>query len=303
MALRMERDGIEHVHAHFATYPTHVALVIKQLTGLPFSFTGHAHDIQHRTEGLETKIDECEFFVTCTQYSHDQLRLFYGDKVDKKCHVVHHGIDLDQFTFREPQPDDGERPFRMTCVATFEECKGHEYLVEAVRLLRERGIESELVLVGGDPPRKSSHQDTIKAQVAEAGLEDSVRFLGKRPLAEVRDWIEWSDIGVLACCRTAKGDLDGLPNVLTESLGMGRAVVSTEQPGVMELVVHGENGLLVRTRDAPALADALEEMRRDPERRAKMGRSGHETVVRDENVIEKTQELLRIYMERVSRPL
>lgn len=302
MALRMERDGIEHVHAHFATYPTHVALVIKALTGIPFSFTGHAHDIQHRQEGIGTKIDECEFFVCCTQHSHDQLRLFYGDRVDEKCHVVHHGIDLDQFTFREPNPDDGVRPFRLTCIATFEECKGHTYLVEAVRLLAERGVPCELVLIGGDPPRKSTLQDDIRAQVTAAGLDDSVRFLGKRPSAEVREWIEWSDIGVLACCRTAKGDQDGLPNVLTESLGMGRPVVSTTQPGIMELVVDGENGMLVRTRDAVALADAIEAMRRDPERRAKMGRAGHELVARDEDVTQKTTELIDIYMTRVSRP-
>ena len=302
MALRMERDGIEHVHAHFATYPTHVALVVKALTGIPFSFTGHAHDIQQRQEGLETKIDECEFFVTCTQDSHDKLRLFYGDKVDRKCHVVHHGIDLDKFSFREPNPDDGTRPFRLTCVASFEACKGHTYLIEAVRLLAERGVPCELVLIGGDPPRRSTLQADIRAQVAAAGLDDAVRFLGKVPSAEVRDWMEWSDVGVLACCQTASGDQDGLPNVLTESLAMGRPVVSTTQAGIMELVVDGENGLLSRPRDAGALADNLEALRLDPERRAKMGRSGHETVVRDEDVTLKTRELVDIYMQHVGRP-
>jgi len=303
MALRMERDGIEHVHAHFATYPTHAAMVIKWLTGIPFSFTGHAHDIQIRQDGIGAKIEESEFFVCCTKYSRDQLRLLYGELVDQKCHVVYHGVDIDQFTFREPNDDDGTRPFRLVCVATFEEFKGHTYLIEALRLLAERGVDTELVLIGGDPPRASNLQDEIRAQVRTAGLDDRVRFLGKVPSAEVRTWIEWSDIGVLACCREPDGQMDGLPNFLTECEAMGRPVVSTRQDAVMELVVDGENGKLARTRDAVQLADAIEALRRmDPAERAKLGRAGHDKVVREHDVTANTAELFDIYLRRVGRP-
>ncbi|NLA37669.1 MAG: glycosyltransferase family 4 protein, partial [Actinobacteria bacterium] len=258
--------------------------------------------IQHRQEGLDAKIDGCVFFVTCTQHSHDTLRELYGDKVTEKCHVVHHGINLDAFNYREPPADDGDRPFRLVCVATFEPCKGHHYLVEAVRILRDRGVDIELKLIGGDPPRKSTTQAEIRAQVREAGLEDRVQFLGKQSLAEVRAALEWADIGVLASHRTAKGDMDGLPNVLTESLGMGRPVVSTTLPGIMELVDDGVNGLLVRTRDAEAFADAIERLRNDPELRVTMGKAGAEKVIANEDVLERTSELIEIYMDRIGRP-
>ena len=300
MALRMERDGVEHVHAHFATYPTPAALVIKWLAGIPFSFTGHAHDIQVRQDGIGAKIEESEFFVCCTRYSLDSLRSLYGDIVDDKGNVVYHGVDLDQFTLREPNPDDGGRPFRMVCVATFEEFKGHTYLIDAVRLLAERGVAVELVLIGGDPPRRSTLQDDIRAQVTAAGLDGSVRFLGKVPSAEVRTWIEWSDIGVLACCRQPDGQMDGLPNFLTECEAMGRPVVSTRQAPVLELIVDGENGKLARTRDAVELADAIESMRHlDPEARAKMGLAGHERVQRGHDVTVNTAALYDIYLDRV----
>lgn len=298
MALRMERDGIEHVHAHFATYPAHVAMVIKWLAGIPFSFTGHAHDIQVRQDGIGAKIEESEFFVCCTEYSRDQLRQLYGDLVTDKCHVVYHGVDLDQFAFCDPNPDDGDRPLRLVCVATFEEFKGHTYLIEAVRLLTERGVAIELVLIGGDPPRPSTLQDEIRAQVREAGLDDNVRFLGKVPSAEVRTWIEWSDIGVLACCRQPDGQMDGLPNFLTECQAMGRPVVSTTQDPVMELIVDGENGRLARTRDAVELAAAVESLR-DPELRATFGRAGHARVEREHDVMVNTAALYDIYLDRV----
>lgn len=302
MALRMERDGIEHVHAHFATYPTHVALVIKMLAGIPFSFTGHAHDIQQRQDGIGAKIEASEFFVCCTRYSREQLRLLYGGMVTDKCHVVYHGVDLDQFTFRETNDDDGDRPLRLVCVATFEGFKGHTYLIEALRILKERGVATELVLVGGDPPRASTVQDDIRAQVRAAGLDDAVRFVGKVPSSEVREWIQWSDAGVLACCRAPDGQMDGLPNFLTECQAMGRPVVSTTQDPVMELVVDGVNGSLARSRDAAELADAIASLR-DPEVRATYGKAGHERVVREHDVMINTAELYDIYLDRVGRPV
>lgn len=302
MALRMERQGIEHVHAHFATYPTHAAMVVKWLAGIPFSFTGHAHDIQQRMEGIGRKIEECEFFFCCTHHSHEELRLSFGELVDDKCVVVHHGIDVENFTFREPNPDHGDRPVRIVCVATFEEFKGHRYLIEAVRQVVERGTPVELALIGGDPPRRSTLQEEIRAQVAAAGLGDAVKFLGKVPSAEVREWIEWSDIGALACCRVPDGQMDGLPNFLTECLGMGRPVVSTTQDGVMELVIDGENGLLGRSRDADALAERIEILAKDPELRARMGKAGHEKVVAEHDVNVNTRSLYDVYVERVGRP-
>ena len=307
MALRMERDGIEHIHAHFATYPTQAALIIHWLTGLPYSFTGHAHDLQMRHEGLRDKITESEFFVTCTQYSQDSLRDLYGAIVLDKGHVVHHGVNLDKFTYREPpaptNEDGSPRPLRMVCTATFTEIKGHEYLIEAIRLLRDRGKDIDLKLIGGDPPQQSNLQNEIRAQVRAAGLDERVEFLGKRPSDEVMRWIEWADVGVLASVRSDTGDMDGLPNVLTECLAMGRPVVSTRQPGTMELVEHGVNGLLARTRDAEELAACIEQMYDDPDARVRMGIAGHAKVVANENVVDRTTELLNIYAERVGRPL
>ena len=60
--------------------------------------------------------------------------------------------------------------------------------------------------------------------------------------------------------------------------------------------------MLATSRDAESLADAIEAMRRDPEMRRKMGWSGHETVVRDHDVMINTRDLYRIYMDHISRP-
>ena len=302
MALRMEKLGIEHVHAHFATYPTHAALVIKTLTGLPYSFTGHAHDIQVRRDGLRDKIEECEFFFNCTKDGSEELRLFYGDVATEKCNVVYHGIDVDLFSYQDPPADDGKRPLRMVCVASFEECKGHTYLIEACRLLKERGIATQVKLIGGNLPNGDDFRAHLVEQVNAAGLADSIEFVGKLPSSGVREAIKWADIGILACCRAPDGHQDGLPNFLTECLGIGRPVVSTRQAGVMELVTDGVEGYLARARDAVSLSAAIEKMVGDPEARAEMGRVGRAKVEREHNVTVNTQRLHDIYLERVGRP-
>lgn len=303
MALKMEELGVEHVHAHFATYPTHAALVIKTLTGLPYSFTAHAHDIQVRRDGLRDKIDNCEFFFNCTKDGAEELRLFYGDIATDKCNVVYHGIDIDLHEFQELHPDNGDRPLRIVCVASFEECKGHTYLIEACRQLKERGIDTEVKLIGGNLPNGDDFREHLVEQVAAAGLSDSIDFVGKLPSSGVREAIAWADIGVLAACRAPDGHQDGLPNFLTECLGIGRPVVSTRQAGVMELVTDGVEGLLARARDAGSLADAIAEMAKDPARRAQMGAAGRATVEAEHNVMVNTQKLHDIYLAKVGRPV
>lgn len=303
MALRMEKLGIEHVHAHFTTYPTHAALVIKTLTGLPFSCTGHTHDVQLRRDGLRDKLSEAEFFFVCTHFIADELRELYGDEIRDKCRVVYHGIDIESFP-RQPLPeDDGERPFRIVCVASFEEHKGHTFLIDAAARLRDRGVPVEIVLIGGFVALAGDVRGRIEAQVQELGLTDQVQFLGKQPMSVVREWLAWSDIGVLACCIGPFGQSDGIPNFLTECLCTGRPVVSTQMDGVKELVTDGEQGLLVRTRDAAALADAIERLRNDPELRRRMSDAARALVEAEHDVIVNTQELFDVYVEQSGRPV
>ncbi len=301
MALRMEKTGIEHVHAHFATYPTHAAMVIKMLTGIPYSFTGHAHDLRLRLDGLGDKISESEFFFCCTAFSAADLHAMFGG-VAEKCHVVHHGVDLDTFTFSEPPPDDGERDLRLVCVAGFEECKGHEYLFSAAKTLKDRGIGFELTLIGGNLPGDPEGENRLRARCDELGIAEFVTFTGRIPSSEVQRWVERSDIGVLPCCRTPQGNMDGLPNFLTETSATGRPVVSTTMPGVMELITDGQEGLLVEPRNAEDLAEALIKLRNDPALRAQMGKAGRATVEAHHNVVENTKKLYDVYIDRVGRP-
>lgn len=300
-ALRMERLGIEHVHAHYATYPTHAAWVIRHLVGIPYSFTGHAHDLRVRTDGLGDKIADAVYFVTCTRFAMDDLREFFGDVVTDKGVVAYHGVELDVFVPSPPPPPEG-RPLRLVCVATFEECKGHRYLLDAVALLRDRGVDVEVDLVGGNKADGFDYRSIMQRHATELGLDDRVTFAGQLTSDEVRRHIAEADLAVLACCRTASGTMDGLPNFLVEAQAMGRAVVTTDLPGPQELIEDGRNGVVVRTRDAASLADGIERLCADADLREAMGAAGRVEVEAHHDVLANTERLFDLLVERAGRP-
>lgn len=286
----MERNGILRTHAHFATFPTHAAMIIKWLAGIPYAFTGHAHDIHIDTTGLERKIAEADYVMTCTHHSRNVLAERYGAAAAEKINVVYHGLETDVLTPRPAEPYDGDRPLRIMCMATFMEYKGHRYLLEAVSTLRAGGRAVELALLGDGPDR-----ETVEGLVEQFGLTDVTTFTGRVASPQVREWIEWSDICALASVVAATGQVDGIPNFLTEAMAMGRSVVATSLPGISELVVDGTNGLLAPPRDAAAFAAALEKMAADGELRARCIVEGRRTVELEHDVVENTKRCYEIY--------
>jgi glycosyltransferase involved in cell wall biosynthesis len=160
-------------------------------------------------------------------------------------------------------------------VASFEEVKGHKYLVEACRLLQERGVDFTCDLVGDGPQR-----DDVRRRVADAALESRFTFHGAVQRPEVVRLLRSADVKVLASFPTNGGKREGMPNVLIEAMAAGLPVVSTQLTGIPELVDSGRTGILVPPANAVALADALEELSGDADLRGRMGAAGRERVLR-----------------------
>ena len=107
---------------------------------------------------------------------------------------------------------------------------------------------------------------TKKAQ--EAGLADSIEFLGE--VSDVPAILAKTDIYVQPSLQ------EGLPNAVLEAMAMGLPIVATRVSGNEDVVVHGENGVLVPASDPDALAAALRRLVDDPALAARMGRRSRE---------------------------
>jgi glycosyltransferase involved in cell wall biosynthesis len=278
-AYEMERCGVTHVHAHFATHPTVAALIIHRLTGIPYSFTAHGSDLHVDRRMLDRKLAAAAFAVTCSKFNKQVMVDACGeadrDTIRDKIRVVHYGADLDLFRPEDTPRRETGSACEIVCVASFEEVKGHKYLVEACGHLARRGVDYRCHLIGDGPERQD-----VEARVADAGLTNRFVFHGVLKRAEVARHLRSSDVKVLASFPTRSGKREGMPNVLIEAMAAGLPVVSTRLTGIPELVDSGRTGILVPPADAVALADALEELGRDAELRRRMGAAGREKALR-----------------------
>ena len=271
-AYEMSRQGIVHVHAHFANHPAVAGLIIHRLTGIPFSFTARGSDVQVDRHMLKNKVKAAEFALAV---SSDLKRIMVNEcepSLQEKIHVIRGGVDVDRLS--PPLRSRSADPLRILCVARFDEVKGHTYLVEACRILRQRNTPFECRLVGEGPLVR-----TIELQIKKSGLGKEIQLLGPRSYQEVLNELAEADVVVLPTAPTAAGQHEGMPTVLQEAMACGLPVVSCLVEGITELVDDDLNGILVMPRNAAALADAFQRLQDNPPLRHQMGRAGREKIV------------------------
>lgn len=277
LALEIERLGLQHVHAHFATIAARAALCVRHLTGVPFSVTAHAKDIYRETvrpDRFARIVDDAEFLVTVCDANRDYILDALAPGREDKVVRLYNGVDLDRFAASASPAGDGVP--RLLSVGRLVPKKGFPVLLDACAELMRRGVRFECEIVGDGEDRAA-----LEARAAALGLGAHVTFAGALPQDEVVRRTRRADLMCLSCVTDADGNKDALPTTLLEGLACGRAVVSTPVGGVPEIITHGENGLLVPEGDVAALADALADLLRDPATRARMGEAGRRRAERD----------------------
>ena len=241
--------GFDHVHAHFASGPTSVALHVSRLTGVSYSLTAHAKDIFLDTvhpRDLTRKLTPARFAVTVSDFNAAYLqRLAAGTKIVR----VYNGLDLQRFA---PNGAHHERPPLVLAVGRLIEKKGFADLVRACSILDGDGLDFRCAIVGKGPL-----EDELRALVASLGLASRVSLLGPLPRERLLDLYPRAAVFVAPCVVGGDGNRDGLPTVLVEAMALGVPVVATPVTGIPELVEDGVTGLLVSERDSGALAEAI----------------------------------------------
>jgi glycosyltransferase involved in cell wall biosynthesis len=247
-ARTVERLGIRHVHAHYATYPALAAWLCHRLTGVSYSFTAHAHDIFVDQSMLERKVREAAFVVAISDFN----RRFLHRHADSATpvHVVHCGIDPAAFPW-SPRGT-ATAPARILCVASLQEYKGHTVLLAALAGARDRLGAVRVDLVGDGELR-----GTLEQRCRELGLADVVRFHGSLDEPGVARLLAEADVFVLPSTVARDGQMEGIPVVLMEALAAGLCVVASRLSGIPELVRDGHTGFLVEPGDPEDLAVAL----------------------------------------------
>ncbi|QLA17159.1 glycosyltransferase family 4 protein [Desulfolutivibrio sulfoxidireducens] len=283
-----------HFHAHFAHSPGSVARYAAMLTGLPFSFTGHAKDVYtQKPAALTEKIRHAAFAVTCTGHNRDYLERLAAGRTP--VHLVYHGIDLSLFSPGPPPPL--KPPYRILSVARLTAKKGLPTVLRALGLLAEMGLDFTCDVIGEGEDRQK-----LEALAGYCGISTRVFFHGAMPHEKVLDFYRAAHAFVLGCQVLPNGDRDGIPNVLVESMAMGVPVAATSVSAIPELVTEGETGLLVPPGDPEALAQAVHRLVTDAGLRGRIIPAAMEKVRRDFDNTVHTARLADIFRQRAGSP-
>lgn len=286
----IRREGITHLHAHFTTAPTLVAMFTHQLARVPYTFTAHARDIFADTspELLQVEMDNARAVVTVSDYNERYLCKLKPD-LNGKLRRINYGVDLSEFKFRGTRRS-GPQPPIILAVARLVEKKGLRDLLLSAELLREQGLPFRVQIIGEGEQRK-----VLEALIADRNLQDCVILMGAQPHEEVILAYDRACVFVLPCVVASDGDRDGLPNVLLEAMASGIPVVSTAVAGIPELIESECDGLLVPAGDPVALSGALKRLLADPELRERLAANARVKVEEKFSIDHSAENLMDLF--------
>ncbi len=282
----IQKQGITHIHAHFGAGGAHIAMMISELTGIPFSFTTHAFDIFRNDVDytlLREKIEKSQW-VRCTYHYNKEFFLSrYPTIPEDKYAVIHLAVHAEKYaqTLRTPHPN-----FHILSVSNLVEKKGLEFLVKACRILKDRGYSFSYTMIGNGPERKK-----LEDMVASFDLLKTVNMVGNVPNKLLPHYFETADVFVLPCIQTRDGDMDGIPTALMEAMAAGIPAISTKVSGIPELIQDMETGLLVNEKNEYELVSAIEKIMKDPLLAGRCAQRGKEKVAREFNIEYTAQEI------------
>ncbi|TAA47755.1 glycosyltransferase family 4 protein [Corallincola spongiicola] len=247
-----ESEGSEHVHAHFGTNSTEIAMLCHLLGGPTYSFTVHGPEEFDKPLGLHLreKVAHSKFVAAISSFGRSQLYRWCDYSDWKKIKVVHCGLDAGFFSDEDTKSQAGSTK-QLLCIGRICEQKGQLLLVQALRKALDAGADVRLTLAGDGEMREQ-----VEALIEELKLSAHVEITGWVSSGKVQSLLQQSAAMILPSFA------EGLPVAIMEALATRTPVITTYIAGIPELIKHKETGWLCHAGDPDAIADTIIEFSR-----------------------------------------
>lgn len=295
LAQRLRAEPLpDAMHVHFAGLMVQVARYASHITGVPYTYCAHHYDIFHSAPpNFPVLTHDAAGVITISDYNRryliDHCRL-PPDRIE----VIHCGIDTERFDRNAPsssgQPVADQSRLNLISVGRLTKVKSHTDQITAARILVDAGVDFMLRIIGD-----GELASPLAEQIESLGLSSHVQLLGAQSSHVVGQELQRADIFVMSSLS------EGIPVALMEAMATRLPVVTTGVRGIPELVIDEVNGVLVPTENPQALADAIRDLSTDPERRARMGASGRQTVIDSFNADNEYRKLVELWRRRIGR--
>jgi glycosyltransferase involved in cell wall biosynthesis len=275
MAL-FRKHRIDAVHSHEFTMAVYGAAACR-LLNLPHVVTMHGGvrvtKALRRRIALRWAMRQSAHTVVVSAATQHQFATELGVR-ESQFTVVPNGVPAGNGDAARVRAEFGieERDCVLLAVGTLERHKGHHVLLDALARLISGGLSTpwKLIIAGG---RGGDQHESMLEYVRAHGLGDRVRIVLNRN--DIGDLLALADVFVMPSL------WEGLPMAVLEAMVARKAIVATAIAGIPEAIVDGREGLLVRSDDAAALADALHLLMADPPRRVALGEAAAARANRD----------------------
>ena len=268
LALACRARGIAHVHAHSCGRAALIAALANRIWGLAYSLTLHG-PLSDYGPGQGFKWRHAAFGTVITRQLTRELEASLGADLPARLYLQPMGVDIHALQrtapYIPPAPDGALRIFscgRLNVV------KGHQDLLEALRLLRDRGIDARLEIAGEDDLGGSGFHTELAADIQRLDLAEHATLLGAVDGDTVRARLEAAHVFALASWHEPLGV------AYMEAMAMGVPTIGTDAGGVPELITAGRDGLLVPPKRPDLLADAIAALATDPARCRALSNAG-----------------------------
>jgi glycosyltransferase involved in cell wall biosynthesis len=264
-----------YLHTYFFYEGTLFGLVASELLQVPRGvscYADHMLDDWH-LKVVPLHLRQCSTVVATSRRIRDELLAIEPSLPADRILVKPNGINVEAFpVVARPSRPTGT-PLRLVSVCRIEPKKGLLELVDAVAMLRDRGHDVRLEVIGApDETAASRHYARALAErIAARQVSQAITLAGRRSEREINAAFRSAHLFVAPFVETESGDKDGVPTSLLEAMAAGMPVVASDAGSIPEVIEDGRHGVVVPQRSPDALADAIEALADDPARREVLG--------------------------------
>lgn len=258
LAALCDEWDIDLIHCHYLREHYTALLAKRYRPGLKVVYTNHfvqANDLVTRISNRWMDKRQDQMIAVCNK---GKEQLIANGWSGERIQVVFNAVDPEAWagdrsesTLRQELGIPEDR-FVMLCASRFADDKGHKYLIDSVKLLKERTKKPFTLVLAGDGPLL----EPSKAQVKALGLEDVVTFIGFRK--DIKNLYKGSDLYVNSSQHEA------LSFLIIEAMAAGLPVIATDMGGNSDIVNDQAGcGLLVTYDDPDSMATAMQKLLED----------------------------------------
>ena len=261
-----KQNDLQHVHTHFSTNATTVAMLAKQMGGASYSFTAHGPDefVDPTALSIHLKVQHAAVVVAISNYCRVQLVRFSSYEYWDKIIISHCGLHVDDFT---PSYEFEAENQSLVCVGRICPQKAQLLFPPALAQLKSEFPNMKVHFIGDGESRAA-----LEAAIDKYDVRNMVVLHGWKVNTEVREMLTKSRALLLPSFA------EGLPVVIMESFALGRPVISTYIAGIPELVDE-KCGWMVPAGSIDHIASAIRlALQASPSTLTKMGQEGRRRI-------------------------